>query len=71
MKYTSETKVKFYASIGFVGDYREEVFTLDELGWDDDFLKDVTQDEFDKAMQEAHDDWMSNFADFSWYIEED
>lgn len=67
MNYTSDTKIKFYASIGFAGESRKEVFTLDDLGWDNDSLADITEEEFEERMAEAHDDWMANFADFGWY----
>lgn len=61
----SNTKVTFTLSIGYVTASHEEVFTLEELGYDPKVDTDINT-----FLEKAWQDWIWEFIDGSWKIED-
>lgn len=59
-----DTKVKFTLSIGYHGANQKDEFTLDELGYDPEFDKDL-----EKFLEEQWREWKNNYIDGSWILE--
>mgnify|MGYP000967486787 CR=1 FL=1 len=59
------TTVTFSLSINLNGCRQSESFTLEELGFDSEYDTNV-----EKFLQEAYEDWRSNYLDGGWSLKE-
>lgn len=58
-------RVRFYASLGWVNDTREETVDMVEIGYEDwDEMSDTEQG---KACEEFYEDWLAGVLDSGWH----
>ncbi|WNO29944.1 hexapeptide repeat containing transferase like protein [Bacillus phage SDFMU_Pbc] len=65
---TLETKVKFEFATDYLGSEEEETFTLDELGFDEEDLKEGVGG-IAAALDELHEDWVRDRTSSKWEVE--
>ena len=59
------SKIRFYASLGWANDLREEVVDMVEIGYEDwDSMKVEDQD---KACEQFYEDWLAGVLDAGWH----
>lgn len=61
----SKTTVTFSVSTKYPGSRVEEIFTLDQLGIDEN----LTDEELEKEVEETYQDWVWDNIDSSWSID--
>ena len=68
-KYTVNTEVNFFASLGYIGANREDINTLGNLGFTEEELDSMTDAEIEKDIQNQFEEWLYNH-DIGWTIVE-
>ncbi len=58
-------KIRFYASLGWANDLREEIIDMVEVGYDD--WDDMNVAEQEKACNEFYGDWLAGVLDSGWH----
>ncbi|QIC46225.1 hypothetical protein GAG94_03240 [Lysinibacillus sphaericus] len=61
-------KVTFSVSTGYVGSRREETYKLEDLGIIESEYE--TEQELEKAIGEAYEEWVWENTDSTWYFED-
>ncbi|MGE7840673.1 DUF7167 family protein [Lysinibacillus sp. NPDC093712] len=61
-------KVTFSVSTGYVGSRREETYKLEDLGIIESEYE--TEQELEKAVGEAYEEWIWESIDSTWYFED-
>ncbi len=69
MKYTLETKIQFSIALG--RDSEEEIQTMEELGFTQEYLETKTDEEIERDILEMYEDWQANYLDAGWSVAED
>jgi hypothetical protein len=69
MTHNGQRKVKFRLSIGYVGCDREEWFTLDQLGIDEDDYE--TEEELREVLDDALVEWQNDHIMGGFDLEEE
>lgn len=65
---TLDTKVKFEFSTDYLGSEEEETFTLEELGFVEEDLKEGVNG-IAAALDEMHEDWVRERISTEWEVE--
>lgn len=66
MEYTLETKILFKIKNGTWEE--EENLTMEELGFEQEQLKDYTRSEIEAEIQSLYEDWQRKYLDVGWSI---
>lgn len=69
MIYTLDTKVRFAITLGRWTE--EEIYTLRELGLDQESLYSNTHSQIEDMLQQMYDDWEMNYLDRGWSVVQD
>ena len=66
MEYKLDTSIKFV--IAFTNEKKEEIQTMEELGFTQEDLDRKSIEEIEKDLQEMYDDWKHNYLDAGWSV---
>lgn len=58
-------RIRFYASLGWANDLREEVIDMVEAGYED--WDEMPVADQDKACEELYEDWLAGVLDSGWH----
>ncbi len=60
------TTYKFTLSIGYPSANREDEMTVEQIGYDEQEWADLSKEDKDSELQEAWNDWSTNYIEGGW-----
>jgi hypothetical protein len=65
---TLDTKVEFYAGMGYAQGNRSETFTLRELGLDNEDLSEMSEKDFEEFLDTEFEFWLAENLHSGWVL---